>query len=263
MSATEIEAGAVPAAGTAPGPPLRLRASRASLALLRELLAEAELDPDVLARLVESDPAVTVHVLQRANLGSAAGEERDTVAQAIETLDRPAVTAVLDELAPAALDAVPQLWRVLARALACERLAKDHRGYTVGLLSALGDLHGLPATDLLSTAGVSGVVAEAVLAHRGRCGAALGALLGYLADDPAPIARHGFDPASVYDAYVRGATTAMTTQSLIAEQGGRADHAVQDVRVAQVPQPWSRATRDAREVRPPVGAGASPSEEHR
>ncbi|WP_372593938.1 hypothetical protein [Actinotalea sp.] len=195
------------------------RAGAVAVGLLREELARPIADPDLVARLVAADPATAVRVLGRANSGTRPGERLDTVAQAMEVVDRWALAGLVDELVRDAVPAVPQLWRVLARALACERLSGDRRGYSVGLLSALGDLHGLPLDELLDLAGVSGTVRLAVTARRGRLGAALGALLGYLADDAAATERHGFAPHAVYEAYVEAATTAMTMQTAVGPGG--------------------------------------------
>jgi len=263
MSTVQTEATDLPAVDGAPLPAVRLRAALATMTVLRDRLADPAPDRDLLTRIVETDPSMALHLLAWANAQVAPGEEIDTVAQALEVIDRWTVVALVDKLSVDALEAVPQLWRILARALSCQQLTQDRRGYTVGLLSALGDLYGLPTGALVATAGVSPLVADAVIEHRGRLGAALGALLGYLADDPALIARHGFDAQTVYDAYVQGATTAMTTQALMAERSARAEGVVPATRIAQVPQPRSREPRGDRASAPPAGAMASPAEEQR
>ncbi len=261
MSTTQTEAtGPTTSLGA---PAVRLRASRATVTLLAELLAQTDLELDIIGRLIETDPAVTLHLLASANSDVRPGEELDTVVQALGVLDRSRLAALVERVTDDALDAVPQLWRILARALSCERLAQDRRGYTVGLLSGLIDLYGLPAAAVLETVGVSPLVERAVTEQSGRLGSALGALLGYLADDPALVARHGYDAATVYDAYVQGATTAMTTQSALAERATRTRQDPVATPVAQIPQPRTRAPRVDRADGPPSGAGTSPSEERR
>ena len=224
MTTTEIGRAVAPAptAGPTltfvPADAARPRAGATALTFLREELAASVVDADLVARLIETDPAATVRLLGRANSGARPGERLDTVAQAMQILDRWAVTGLVEELEQDAVPAVPQLWRILARALACERLSGDRRGYTVGLLSGLSELHGLPLEALLESAGVSGAVRVAVTYRRGRLGAALGALLGYLDDDMATVERHGFAPNDVYDAYLEAATTAMTTQAAVSPE---------------------------------------------
>ncbi len=196
---------------------VRLRAGATTTSLLLELLARPVADADVVARLVETDPALTVHLLRVANAG--VGDAIDTVPAALEAIDSWTLTRVVEDAATDTIPVVPELWRVLARAMTCERLCDDRRAYTAGLLSAVSELYGMPAEDLLATTGVSRSVTEAVTARRGPLGAALGALLAYLADDARQISRHGFAPRAVYAAYVEAATTAMTTEAVIAERG--------------------------------------------
>jgi len=247
-------------AAGAPTTPVRLQASRATITMVRELLAESAVDLGLVAQLVEADPAVTVHLLRRANAQARDGVRVDTVTQALQVVDTTAVSALIDGLAGDMVAAAPQLWRILSRALTCEQLSEDRRGYTVGLLSAIGDLYGLPTETLLAATGVSNDVTAAVLECRGRTGAALGAFLAYLSGDLEEVAEHGFAPQAVYEAYLEAATTAMTTESVITEQD---TDAAQGARATVVPQQPGRAPAEDRADRARAGTVASPTEEHR
>ena len=239
---------------------VRLQASRVTITMVRELLEESTVELGLVAQVVEADPAVTVHLLRRANAQMRDGVHVDTVTQALQVVDITAVAALIDGLAGDTVAAAPKLWRVLSRALTCEQLSEDRRGYTVGLLSAIGDLYGLPTETLLAATGVSNDVAAAVLECRGRTGAALGAYLAYLADDLDEVTRHGYEPQAVYEAYLEAATTAMTTESVISEQDTDAAHGT---RATVVPQQPGRAPAVARSDRAQAGTVASPTEEHR
>lgn len=215
MTATATDA--APHGATAPTAPDPLRAGVGTTSRLGHLLAAVPVDNDLVARLVAADPALTLRVLATANAGAAAGDEHDTVARALAVLDPSSLGQVVEAMAREALPAVPGLWQVLARALACERLSSDPRGNTVGLLSGVAAVSGVDLATLAGQAGVSTALADAVTAHLGPLGRTLAALLAYLDDDQATILQHGLDPYAVYSAYVDAATTAMAVEAFVAE----------------------------------------------
>jgi EAL and modified HD-GYP domain-containing signal transduction protein len=169
-------------------------------------------DPDLpLARieqLVGSDPGLTLRVLRTANSAATAPAEKLTsLRQALVLIGprrlRPwVVLALLD--GGTARDVSDDLWSVLARAHACQRLAAQHPdlGYTVGLLSGAADLLGAAAADVADGAGLGAQARSALLDGDGDAGRALVAVLAHERDDVEGVSRTGLTPVDVSHAYL-------------------------------------------------------------
>jgi EAL and modified HD-GYP domain-containing signal transduction protein len=169
-------------------------------------------DPDLsLARiehLVGSDPGLTLRVLRTANsaaTGSAA--ELSSLRQALVLLGPRrlrawVVLALLD--GGTSRDVSDDLWAVLARAHACQRLSAEHPdlGYTVGLISGAAELLGAAPADVVEGAGLGAGARSALLDGDGDAGRALVAVLAHERDDVEGVTRTGLMPLDVSHAYL-------------------------------------------------------------
>ena len=101
-------------------------------------------------------------------------------------------------------DVSDDLWAVLARAHACQRLAGEHPdlGYTVGLLSGAAELLGAAAADVAEGAGLGVEARSALLDGDGDAGRALAAVLAHERDDTDAVSRTGLTPVDVSHAYL-------------------------------------------------------------
>lgn len=171
-------------------------------------LADPDLPMTRIERLVGSDPGLTLQVLRTANsaaIGSAA--ELSSLRQALvligpRRLRSWIVLALLDR--GSSRDASHDVWSVLARASACQRLADDHPdvGYTIGLLSGAAELLGAQADDVADGAGLGQQARSALLDGDGDAGRALVAVLAHERDDLDTLARTGLTPLDVSHAYL-------------------------------------------------------------
>jgi c-di-GMP-related signal transduction protein len=163
------------------------------------LLHQPDVDLDKVAKTIDTDPVLTLRMLHLVNSG-AFGLSRpvDTVRRAVVLLGTRETTALVAGLAldarPGAMDS---LWHILARALTCEAIGRDPAGYTVGMLSALIEELGVPASFLLERVGVSSVVSQAILRGEGELGHMLQAVIAHERRDPATVAAFGYVPAEV------------------------------------------------------------------
>jgi EAL and modified HD-GYP domain-containing signal transduction protein len=96
------------------------------------------------------------------------------------------------------------LWSVLARAFACQRLGAPEAdlAFTVGLLSGAADLLGAEPESVAEGAGVGAEARAALLHGRGAAGRALAAVLAHERDDPDGIAETGLLPFDVSRTYL-------------------------------------------------------------
>jgi c-di-GMP phosphodiesterase len=171
-------------------------------------LADPDLPMTRIEQLVGSDPGLTLRVLRTANsaaTGTAA--ELSSLRQALVLLGPRRlrswiVLTLLDGGSPR--DVSHDVWSVLARAHACQRLAAEHPdlGYTVGLLSGAAELLGAQANDVAEGARLGAQARSALLHGDGDAGRALVAVLAHERDDLDALALTGLTPLDVSHAYL-------------------------------------------------------------
>jgi EAL and modified HD-GYP domain-containing signal transduction protein len=173
-------------------------------------------NPDVpvtrVEQLVGSDPGLAIRLLRSAHSASGAGRPVESLRQALvligpQRLRSWVVLTLLEGVATQ--NASHELWSVLARAYACQRLAHitsepdADLGYTVGLLAGAAHLLG---TDVATVADVSGVGEEARAAlvdGEGPAGHALRAVLAHERDDDEGVTAFGYAPGEVSRLYMQ------------------------------------------------------------
>jgi c-di-GMP-related signal transduction protein len=171
--------------------------SPSRLARMR-LLAELATDEVNLERAVdtiERDPALAVRVLRGVNAASnGLPQPVASIFQAVVMLGIPQVRqwATLMMVADLADGDEAQLTDAVVRARMCQTVAERRGGsgpaaFTVGLLSAIGDLLGRPASELTDQLPLTEDVAEAVVHGRGRLGAVLTEVRTYQRDAPVAV----------------------------------------------------------------------------
>ncbi len=171
-------------------------------------LADPDLPMSRIEQLVGSDPGLTVRVLRTANsaaTGTAA--ELSSLRQALVLLGPRRLRAwvVLALLhGGSARDVSHEVWSVLARAHATQRLAsaEPELGYTIGLLSGAAELLGAQPDDVADGAGLGAHARSALLAGDGDAGRALVAVLAHERDDVDAVSRTGLEPLDVSHAYL-------------------------------------------------------------
>ena len=166
--------------------------------------------------LVASDPALSLRVLKTV-VSAATGTKNEitSLRQAIVMLGPQQLCSwvVLMLLGGVTGVDTESLTMVLARAAACARLAPAvaDLAYTVGLLSGVASVLGMPEADLVDTTGVAGTVREALVQRHGPAGAALRAVLAYEEDEPCAITGTGHAVYEVSRAYLAALSGAMLT----------------------------------------------------
>lgn len=172
--------------------------------------------PDVpvarVEQLVGSDPGLAVRLLRSAHSASGAGRPVESLRQALvligpQRLRSWVVLTLLEGIAtPNSSD---ELWTVLTRAHACQRLVADGGGksdadlaYTVGLLSGAAHLLGTDAETIADSSGVGAETRAALVDGQGPAGLALRAVLAQERDDELGILASGFQPGAVSRAYL-------------------------------------------------------------
>jgi EAL and modified HD-GYP domain-containing signal transduction protein len=169
-------------------------------------------DPQVpisrIEQMVGTDPGLTLRLLRTANSATAgAGREVTSLRQALVLIGprllRSWVMLTLLE-GGTTRSASDDLWSVLTRAYACQRLAvhQSDLAFTVGLLSGAADLLGSPPAEVADRAGVGEEAMAALLDGDGEAGRALRAVLAHEKDDAEGICGTGFVPFDVSRAYL-------------------------------------------------------------
>jgi EAL and modified HD-GYP domain-containing signal transduction protein len=104
------------------------------------------------------------------------------------------------------------LWSVLARAHACQRLAAHSAdlAFTIGLLSGAAEMLGAPVSAVAEGSGVGAEARSALLDGDGEAGRALTAVLAHERDDVDGIARTGLMPFDVSRAYLESLSESLT-----------------------------------------------------
>jgi c-di-GMP phosphodiesterase len=101
-------------------------------------------------------------------------------------------------------DASDNLWTVLARAHACQRLSvhQSDLAFTIGLLSGAAQLLGSEPSDVADGSGVGQEARAALLDGEGEAGQVLSAVLAHERDDPTGVEAVGLMPFDVSRAYL-------------------------------------------------------------
>lgn len=168
---------------------LRTRRVPAHRAPIVELLAKIR-DPNVdlrgLTRIIEQNPALSVHILRMVKAtGGAASQSIGSIRHAVQRLGLERVRNGLSLLALADADDDPSALTTtaLVRARTGQLLARrvgsprEEAFFTVGLLSILDAVFGLPIEEALALVPLSPEIRDAILAHEGLAGLALEAAL--------------------------------------------------------------------------------------
>ncbi len=179
-------------------------------------LGDPEVPIHTIEGMVGSDPGLTMRLLRTANsAANGARNEITSLHQAIVLLGprrlRSWVVVTLLE-GGATRSRTDDLWSVLARAYACQRLAarESDLAYTVGLLSGCADLLGSEVAEVAEGAGIGQQARAALLEGAGEAGRALTAVLAHENDDLDAIAATGLAPFDVSRAYLESLSESLT-----------------------------------------------------
>ncbi|HET9657594.1 MAG TPA: HDOD domain-containing protein [Kineosporiaceae bacterium] len=185
-----------------------LSPSQAICVKLLNDLADPQVPIQRIEEMVGSDPGLTLRLLRTANSASAGvGREVTSLRQALVLIGprllRSWVVLTLLE-GGTVRSASDDLWSVLARAHACQRLAvhESDLAFTVGLLSGAADLLDSDPAEIADRSGVGSEAKEALLDGGGEAGRALRAVLAHEKDNPEGISDTGFVPFDVSRAYL-------------------------------------------------------------
>jgi EAL and modified HD-GYP domain-containing signal transduction protein len=187
-----------------------LTPSRAMCLRLLSTLADAEADAQHIRQLVESDPALSLRLLRAASLGAARGVRRamKSVSEAIVLLGvrRLSALVILTLLADDGGTPSEQLLIAMTRARMCELLAQvggmdSERSHTIGLLSAMDLLLGMPLVDVIARTDLDHDVREALLHRAGPHGQLLDGVLGYETGGRADLSCLGYSLDQIGEAY--------------------------------------------------------------
>ncbi len=191
--------------------PIQLACAR-----LLNLLSDVDVSMAELARMVGTDPGLSMRLLRTANSASnSLSKEVTSLQQAIVLLgpQRLRTWVVLTLLeGSASRDSDDGLSAVLARAIACQRLAPAERdvAYTIGLLSGCADLLGTELDSVAEASGLGGRALEALVDRVGPAGAALGAVIAHENDDLRGVIDCGLVPFEVSRVYLESLSEALT-----------------------------------------------------
>ncbi len=177
-------------------------------------------DPDVpistIEQLVGTDPGLTMRLLRTANsVAHGARNEITSLHQSIVLLGprRLRSWVVLTLLEGGTVRSrTDDLWSVLARAFACQRIAthESDLAYTVGLLSGCAELLGADPAEVAEGAGIGHLARGALLEGAGEAGRALRAVLAHERDDLEAITATEFLPFDVSRAYLESLSESLT-----------------------------------------------------
>lgn len=105
-----------------------------------------------------------------------------------------------------------ELWAVLARAFACQKLATRERdlAYTIGLLSGCADLLGGDVAEVATTSGIGSQARAALMFGVGEAGSALAAVRAHERDEVDAITATGFAPFDVSRAYLESLSESLS-----------------------------------------------------
>lgn len=171
-------------------------------------LADPEVSVQRIEQLVGTDPGLTLRLLRTANSASvAASVEVTSLRQALVLIGprrlRSWVVLTLLE-GGTTKNTSDDLWSVLARAHACQRLATDSSdmAFTVGLLSGAADMLGADLSAIADGSGIGDEARHALVDGEGAAGRALRAVLAHEHDDASGVEAAGLVPFDVSRAYL-------------------------------------------------------------
>jgi c-di-GMP-related signal transduction protein len=156
------------------------------LRLLTELSGD-DVDLDRAVATIERDPALALRILQSVNAAAnGLARQVSSVFEAVILVGTAQVRrwATLMLVVDLSDGNEAQLTEAVIRARMCQTLAEHlgqpgHAAFTVGLLSAVGDLLGVPAAELTTNLPLNDDVADAVVHGRGELGEILAAVCSY------------------------------------------------------------------------------------
>ncbi len=187
------------------------------------LLSDDNSPMEQIERLVGTDPGLTMRLLRSANSASSGVKhEIRSLRQAIVLLGprqiRSWVGLTMLE-GGAVRNRIDDLWNVLTRANACQRLVRDERdlAYTIGMLSGCADLLGVELGEVASDAGIGPATRAALVEKVGPAGRALAAVLAHEAGDLDGISATGLMPYEVSRAYLESLSEALQVVNALAE----------------------------------------------
>jgi EAL and modified HD-GYP domain-containing signal transduction protein len=197
-----------------------LAPSRAMCLRLLSTLADAGAETHDIRRLVESDPALSLRLLRAASLGAARGVRRamKSITEAIVLLGvrRLSALVILTLLADDGSTPSEQLVIAMTRARTCELLAQvggmdSERSHTIGLLSAMDLLLGMPLGDVLASTDLDDDVRAALLHRTGPHGQLLDGVVDYETGGRADLSCLGYSADQVGEAYLAALGDARAT----------------------------------------------------
>lgn len=202
------------------GPLRKARAGELQCLGVISLLSAPEVDVEAVHRMVAADPELSIRMLHVVNSSAyALHHVVDSLRHAVILLGPHRLAALaMASLIDARPTAIGPLWAVLTRALACRELTGEDAAYTVGLLSAVASQKRIDITSLLSKAGVSPQVEQAIVGHTGRLGTALAAVVAHEENDFEQVRATGLDPADVARAYFDAVPVALSTATALSVQ---------------------------------------------
>ncbi|MFB9376148.1 EAL and HDOD domain-containing protein [Kineococcus gynurae] len=183
------------------------------LRLLRALSGN-EATTDEIAKLVASDPGLSLRVLRTVSSAAyGARQEITSLRQSIVLIGRRQLSSWVVLMLLGGVTSVDSeaLTTVLARAAACQQLVPDSEAdvaYTAGLLSGVASALGMSEEELVETTGVGLSVRSALVQHSGAAGHALEAVLAYERENE-DVPEH--EMYEVSRAYLAALGTAMST----------------------------------------------------
>lgn len=145
---------------------------------LLEALAQDETNMGQIEELVSSDPVLTVRTLRMANSAAAGtGRSINSLHQALVLVGPATLSGWIALMLVAGEEPAEVVTsiEVLVRARACQLVSKSRSGaggeaFLAGLVSALSEKTGIPASQMLDTVGASNVIRAAVLEGAGELG---------------------------------------------------------------------------------------------
>lgn len=187
--------------------------SRAHCLQILDKLSDPEAAPSDIERIVETDAGLSQRFLRAAGAGAARGFRREVssiregvVLVGEERLRSWVTLMMLSDSAPPSAEA---LSIAMCRARMCELLvaliapAKQHSGFTVGLVSALDALLGAPLPDIVAHLSLADELVAALLAHEGTLGRVLVDVFDWETGGAKLEPRSGVDLATVESCYLR------------------------------------------------------------
>lgn len=188
-----------------------LSPSRSMCLRLLSTLADPNAETHDIRRQVETDPALCLRLLRAASLGAAGGARRamKTLTEAIVLLGVRRLTAlvILTLLTEGGDTPSEQLVIAMTRARMCELLARanaldSERAHTIGLLSAMDLLLGMPLVDVLANTDLDDDVRDALLLSTGPHGQLLKGVVDYETGGRSDLSDVGYSVDQVGEAYL-------------------------------------------------------------